>query len=51
MSKKNNPRKLIGETHDLRMILGINENVLQTQVMKIDGELVGLSARALQECD
>ena len=44
-------RELRGETHDLRMILAINENVLQTQVMEIDSELVGLSARVLQECD
>jgi hypothetical protein len=46
-----NPKELRGETYDLRMIFGINENVLHTQVMKIESELVGLSARALQECD
>jgi hypothetical protein len=33
------------------MILGINENVLHTQVMEIESELVWLSAWVLQECD
>ena len=46
-----NRRKLRGETYDLGMILGINENVLHTQVMEIDSELVGLSARVPQERD
>jgi hypothetical protein len=46
-----NLSELRGETYDLRMILGINENVLHTQVMEINSELVGLSARALQEYD
>ena len=44
-------RELRRETYDLRMILAINENVLHTQVMEVDSELVGQSARALQECD
>jgi hypothetical protein len=48
---KTNPKELKGGTYDLRMFLGVNENVLQTQIMKIDSELFGLSARTLQERD
>jgi len=39
------------EAYYLRTILGINKNVLQTQVMEIDSKLVRLPARALQEWD
>lgn len=46
-----NIRELGRETYDFRIVLGINENVLHTQVMEIESELVGLSAGALQECD
>ena len=38
-----------GMTHNLRMVLAINEDILQTQVVQIEAELLGLSAEAIDE--